>query len=193
MSVGYATPALAVGLLLSYALLAVMPRTAPFRILICATALVVLARFHRARTEHVYHDRPAAELVHAVGDLWPGGRGVLTGARTHAALRELQALIERRPGRPFAILPDYPGYWAGAPLKNPLSIDWANETEAPRPELVARLDADLARLHAAGGFVVVQRFGAHTYDAADSTSVPLERYTIPGRVAEQRAYFAVFE
>jgi hypothetical protein len=149
ISFGYAAPGLAAGVM-AIAILAIplgrssqagRAATAP----VGALALLAVVAFVEVRSEHQYRDLSVSETTMELGHVLPGGSWIHTNPRTHAFLLDLATITSGLQGRRYAILPDVPGWWAFAPQRNPLVLDWAFEVELGpgEPSLVARALADL--------------------------------------------------
>jgi hypothetical protein len=113
-----------------------------------------------ARTRNVYRERPANQLVYRLDGVFPGARFLRTDANTYALILDLRRAIRLAGARPFAVIPDFAGYWACAPERNPLGIDWPNSFELGSPMLFSRITRDLERLRG-HGTVILQKVGAH--------------------------------
>jgi hypothetical protein len=153
VSLGYRTPAYASGILATLILLLDYPAVAVsgssrrerrWMPLAALTALTAVG-FVAARTQVIYREQEAARLERPLGDVFPGGDGIWTNPRTHAFLADLSAAVDlaRARGRPYAIVPDFPGYWAAARQANPLPIDWPQSIELRDPVSAGRVTRSL--------------------------------------------------
>jgi hypothetical protein len=195
ISVGYNTPALAAGPLAAHFLeRALRPGRAGgvssrrSRLLsltgvgvACAFALVWIT----ARLHHIYRERPASELTCRLDDVLPGGRLLRTNRNTYQLLADLRRAVAGTGGRPHAIVVDFPGYWAKAPERNPLSVDWPQPVELNQRSLMMRVIGDLEALRGRGR-VIVQK--VYVFDVANRF-VPLDNhrpYNIVATYVRQR-------
>ncbi len=167
ISFGYKTPALASGglalVLLAFSHVARAPtvearlpqRTFPMAMAVLTFLLVVaaLASYYVARHKFVYLDRPAEQLTRRLDGVFPGAKMIRTSEDTAAFLEDLQEAIGRARPKPFAIVPDFAGYWVKAPQLNPLSVDWPQAEVLPSPALFNRVVEDLERQR--GSVVVI--------------------------------------
>lgn len=137
ISLGYNTPALAAGALLTVlwrllqlAPFPLVPPPAP-RLLAPVAALLAVSGLALGRMQFPYLDRPARELTHEAGPVLRGAAGLHTNPATHATLADLAALTARltREQRPHAILTDFSAHWIRSPQRNPLPCEWPQETE----------------------------------------------------------------
>ncbi len=212
ISVGYNTPALGTGVLvvavLVYNRLALLRLASSLdgaklchglRVLAVSVLLIgAVANSHSARRSYVYLDRPADQLTQSLAGVFPGMHGVMTGGDTHAVLVDLQRAIDLADGRPYAIVPDFAGYWVKAAATNPLPIDWPVADNLVRPELVDRV---LDRLDAGRGkaVVIVQKFKANALARGVQPLPASSQYLIANHVREnfdklaESEYFAVYE
>lgn len=164
ISIGLNTPALAAGLLAlvplaTFASPAPSSRGARAWTLAArvAATLLVLGAWTHARREVIYRDRPARELASPLDGVLPGGAGIVTNASTAAVLADLDRAVAATHGQPYAIVCDFPAWWAKAPARNPLPVDWAQAVELPSPALEARVTAALASLRGRGVVLVQKR------------------------------------
>lgn len=160
VSLGYNTPALCAGPLLvvlwrlGRELTAPAPAPSPAvsplapihptraQWLLVPLAVAAVAALAIGRHRFPYLDHPAAHLTHDVGAVLPGGAGLRTNTHLHAVLADLQALRGRLAAdrRPHAILTDFSAAWIRSPARNPLPVEWAQETElAFHPALFRRV------------------------------------------------------
>ncbi len=144
MSIGYNTPALASAIAAAFLLALYSANAAstfalrlPAAILIVALTVLCLCNFDRARLKYVYLERPATELTWPLDGILPGGKGVLVDRTTYLVLQDLQAATVLA-GKPYAIQPDFAGWWVGADQRNPLPVDWAQWIELGSPRLQDR-------------------------------------------------------
>lgn len=159
VSLGYGSPALSAGAL-SVALIAAVTMPAAAAAgegslraagrLMPALACVVAVIWGVSRHLNIYHERPAHELEYRLDRVLPGGRFLRTNRLTHAMIVDLERAIERAEGRPFALVPSFPGYWVKAPYRNPLSIDYANTYELSTAPLYDRVVGELEALRPRG-------------------------------------------
>lgn len=152
LSLGYKTPALASGLLITFLFSFVYERIAwnglywrPLAAL--AAALIVMPAFHYTRTHSIYREQPASQLTYSLDGVLPGARLIRTNPNTYAFLTDLNVAIEKAAtnGLPYAILPEIAAYWVKAEQSNPLPIDWAKTTELSTKPLVERVIQSLER------------------------------------------------
>jgi hypothetical protein len=141
MSIGYNTPALASAIAAAF-LLALHGAEAgktlvlkvPATTLIFALTVLCLCNFDKARLKYVYLERPASELVWPLDGVLPGGKGLLVDRTTYLVLQDLNAATALA-GKPYAIQPDFAGWWVRADQRNPLPVDWAQWIELGSPRL----------------------------------------------------------
>lgn len=108
-----------------------------------AIALVSLLFFCIGRLQNPYRERPAGELNEPLAGVLPGGSLIHTNPRTYALLADLKRLADETSGRRLAVLPPIPGFWCQTVYRNPVPLDWSIESEARRPEILARLTESL--------------------------------------------------
>jgi hypothetical protein len=145
ISVGYATPALGAAALAPLIVFfhRSRPATTARRAVAVALGAAALVALPFARLGHIYRELPAPRLTRALDGVFPGAAGIRTNPNTGWFLDDLRAAVDRDPERPFAIIPDVPGYWARARQRNPLPIDWPQSTELATPDLTGRVIASL--------------------------------------------------
>lgn len=152
LSFGYNTPALGAGtlavVLLGCLLVALGDLPArkvrgPAGLALGAVVLLVVAAFAFGRATHVYREPGMDGLTRPLDGVLPGGAGLRASEGTHAFLADLRVAIDQAGPGPYAILPDAPGWWAKAPQRNPLPIDWPLDLELNKPELVRQVTGSL--------------------------------------------------
>ena len=175
VSLGYATPAYASGMLAALILLLDYPASPRARagrwIPLAGLTAVTAVAFVAARTQVVYREQAAARLDRPLGDVFAGGAGIRTNPQTHAFLADLSQAVAfaRARARPYAIVPDLPGHWATSRQPNPLPIDWPQSIELHAPALAARVMRSLDEQRGVG-LVLVQKVRA---DLLATAMVPL--------------------
>lgn len=148
LSIGYNTPALAVGLAVTMALQVWLPGPESPRNFRSAAAVLIglvgvwsLWAFDQARMRFVYLGRPASELTWPLDGVLPGGAGIRTDRNTYLVLRDLRAITGG--GGRYAILPDFAGWWPAANDTNALPVDWSQWIELGSPQLRDRAIAEM--------------------------------------------------
>jgi len=155
ISLGYNSPALMAGPLFVLILLAdriVGRLSSPLihcpAFLFAVTAATVIG-FGIGRCTHIYRDRPAVDLTERLGDVLEGGRLIKTNQNTFRYLADLQGVINSvdSSGLHHILLPGSAGVWVKSKQRNPLPIDWVQETELKNNDLVndVRNDIDISR------------------------------------------------
>ena len=149
LSIGYNTPALAVGLAATLALQVWFPGPESPRNYRTAAAVLIglvgawsLWAFDQARMRFVYLEAPASELTRRLDGVLPGGAGIRTHRNTYLVLRDLRTITSASGGR-YAILPDFAGWWPAAEQTNPLPVDWSQWIELGSPQLRDRAIAEM--------------------------------------------------
>jgi len=202
ISFGYNTPALAAGMPVA-AILALTGCSMSHRFK--SAALAALALFSAfqvwtVRNEHVYLDRPAAELTWDLAGIFPGAAGIRTNAATAAVLSDLRDIVasERVAGKTIAILPDFAGYWAASTQRNPLPIDWPLGDILIRDDLIERV-VDGIRQRRGSLAVLVEKFHANSLAQGVRPLPAGDRYRVVKDVRQfltktgETAYFEIFE
>jgi len=200
ISIGYNTPALALGPLVLFLIACGMsscqlfeenkPRKSSIRqyfsqphvrtyinILTVLLLIATLIAFGIARENYIYRDMSAPYLTHDLGEVLPGAKLIKTNPNTYSFLKDLQVAknIAKEEGKVYCIIPDVAANWVKSSQTNPLSIDWPQNTELGRQELVDRIIEDL-EAHRGGLIVIVQKYQASSL-ASGFTPLP-DSYTI---------------
>lgn len=180
ISLGYNTPALATGglvvLLLAFLTTDSKGQAPDLRfIAICLLLIPTLFIFKHVRENQIYEEQPAQTLTYRLDGIYPGGINITTNKRTYTFLLDLQKAIKIVGNREFAILPDTPGYWAAAPQKNPLPIDWPNTGELHTKPL---MDRTIAVLKEKRGKIVIIMQKINTVELARKDE-PVDLYSSP--------------
>lgn len=147
ISVGFNTPVLGSGavalVLFSYGYQASLElkTTKALHVSLVIMLTLVFCGFLDARFNAVYLDQPAWRLKHKLSNVLPGGVGIYTNPNTYAFMADLNLAkeIAQVQGKPYAIMPDFPGWWVKNQQPNPLPLDWFWITEVERFELSQRL------------------------------------------------------
>lgn len=204
LSIGYNTPALAMGPLVLFLVgCAISSCPAPVgsresgrlnwsvlvrpltrlsvrnHINILAVLLLIgtLITFSIARLTYIYREMPASHLTYDLGEVLLGGKLIKTNHNTYLFLKDLEVArdIAKDKEKGYAIIPDVAANWIKSSQPNPLSIDWPQSTELGRQELEDRIIGDLER-HRGGLIVIVQKYQASSLNSGFS---PLsDRYHI---------------
>jgi hypothetical protein len=168
LSIGYNSPMLGSGILLLmlYSYIQRYPNQdkPAFSIsTLSAIAVLFFISFLLTRSDNIYGEREAAQLSYPLDGLLPGGQGVYTNVNQYNMFSDLKTAINftREKGTTFAILPDFPGFWAVAPTQNPLPIDWIHPTELNHRLLQKRV-VDELELKRANNICIVQKFETAT-------------------------------
>jgi hypothetical protein len=153
-------------------------------------------RFDATRKQHIYADRPASELTCDLEGVLPGGRGLRTNPRTCEYLREVQELAEHRAKPRFAIIPDYPGYWAAAPDRNPLPMDWLWEEDLATPRIVKRVIDTIETQRGTLSILVAHRMAGSLASHGDAPILHnpvVEHVRSSWNAVRRGAYFSLYE
>lgn len=191
MSIGYNSPALATAIPAAFLLLlyaagpgSVVQSKSPAAAVIALLTLLCLYDFNEARLKYVYLERPANELTWPLDGILPGGKGVRVDRNTYLVLQDLQTATALA-GKPYAIQPDFAGWWVRADKRNPLPIDWAQWIELGSPPLRERairaMDAQRGQLT-----VIVAKYETATLARKLAPSPSSFRYPL---AAYARAHF----
>jgi hypothetical protein len=169
LSIGYNSPILASGQLVTVLLAYVYPVIQQklekrrngryiYAVSLLALSAIVLVSFGMARVYHIYRDQAAPNLTKRLDAILPGGKGIRTNENTYNVLVDLREAIKvsQDLGDTYTIIPDFAGWWVKSPQANPLSIDWPQGTELNRGELVHRVINEL-ELKRNTNIVIVQK------------------------------------
>lgn len=124
-------------------------------------AVASLTALWQARHSSVYHESPANQLTASLDGVFRGSRHLKTNPNTAAFLVDLNKAVALAKSKslPYAIIPDFPGYWARSPQPNLLPIDWVKNTEISDPRLLQRVIQTLDG-HRGQLIVIVQKVEA---------------------------------
>jgi hypothetical protein len=148
ISIGYPTPALAIGVTWLLAALAFRPPTHRwvFGIAMLLAASITVRTVLRERESRVYRDLPPDHDTAVLTGVLPGADGIRTGAWNYALMRDLRDAVETARPHPYAIVPELPQWWVAARETNPLLLDWHYYVELPTVALRERAERRLAAL-----------------------------------------------
>jgi hypothetical protein len=150
ISIGYNSPVLASGLLVSllitytFTLSLTTQKVVRFS-LILISVILITSTFVKARHSTIYREQSASNLTYSLDNILPGGSGIRTNPNTYKFLADLQKAVRlaENDGLSYAIIPDNAGYWVKSQQPNPLPIDWAQGIELNNDLLVDRVTASL--------------------------------------------------
>lgn len=170
LSIGYNTPVLASGQLLTVLLVFVYSKIADnlrlYRNIyifgLFSMCFVISVLFGLFRANYIYREQEASNLVKRLDEVLPGGRYIRTNENTYKFLVDLQNAISiaQDLGMTYSIVPDCAGWWVKSPQTNPISIDWAQGTELGKPELNERVIRELESIRH-NNIVIVQKVEAN--------------------------------
>ena len=86
---------------------------------------------------------------------------IKTNINTFNVINNLNKITNKYKDKNFAILPDFPGFWAAYEKINPLSIDWVNYVELPAGKPRYKIKNEIKYLVESGGIIILQKFNAH--------------------------------
>ena len=147
-SVAHPIPVLGSGMVLIFFLMALnrdffVNKNRVFQhILIVLTVLTVFS-YHVGRRNFIYCEQPAKNLKYSIDHLFPGTRKIRTNENLYRVLVDLNHAIKLSNRKPFAIIPDFPGYWVKASYKNPIFNDWPLTTVTRDPKAIQRMQHEL--------------------------------------------------
>ena len=204
ISLGYNTPAVAAGaafLIIAVPLLTAdcdgFLRKALVQIALCALVLVGVVWFVQARMTKIYREPAAKRLTRDLGGIMPGGRLLRTDPNTAAFIADLNRAVADFGGEHYALIPDFPGWWAVARASNPLPLDWFYPVEMPTTDIrnraVAALDAGRGRFR-----LIVQKVRADSLASgfaplSDEYSPVVQHARSTWRPVGETEFFVVYE
>jgi hypothetical protein len=165
LSIGYNTPALVSGPMLTVLLASACPvirkkikTSRLYTAALVAVTIAILLAFGVARTQTIYRESNAAHLTWKLDGILPGGKGIRTNSNTYRFLADLSQATRRAKenGVTYAVLPDCAGWWVQASSPNPLSIDWVHKWELNSPPLHEKVIADL-EAHRGSNWVIIPK------------------------------------
>jgi hypothetical protein len=150
LSVGYSSPALLSGQLLS-GLIAFTYTVRPMateRLLkpaLMSASVLILLCFVIGRTQHIYREQAASHLTYRLDQVLRGGKFIKTNQNTYVFLVDLNNAIAivKKMNKAYTIIPDVAGYWVKSSDINPLPIDWTWGSELRNQKLMVRVTDDL--------------------------------------------------
>ncbi|MBZ0212449.1 MAG: hypothetical protein K8H99_01505 [Nitrospirae bacterium] len=132
-------------------------RSSHIRVLCMGVLSVIgLGAYVALRKKVVYQDLSEPYLVMHLDGILPGGNGIRTNKETAAFLSELRDLARESTmqGRTYAVVPDCAGWWVASDQPNLLPIDWPQDTELHRQELLARVILSMDELRSSNDVLV---------------------------------------
>jgi len=154
LSIGYFFPGLTTGTL--YLLLAgLYPAETTLGWLVAGVTLLLTTA---ARWRFIYRQPARSQLTSPLGEVLPGGRGILTDETTHACLADLRRIATDAvtAGQAYAVIPDMAAEWIRSPQPNPLTCDWPQDTELGSERLQRQVQQEISSQN--GLLVAVQKY-----------------------------------
>lgn len=189
------SPAVCGGILL--ASLAVMGLAIVNSAAVRALVLAILAGAAMLGLDHgrrlmAAREIPAGSPAYPLDELYPGARGIYAGANTHAFAADLQAAVALAGQwpRPYAIIPDCPGYWAASGQANPLPFDGLREIEYYNPALADGVIEAMAALRSNVTILVQTADASRLGSTNDIPMLSRRRSRASGAIRGGRAGFS---
>lgn len=206
LSLGYNNPVMGSGMIIVFFLGLLLKQihnagTIMRRAILLLGTIMAISAFYHAKTTYIYRDSPAANLTEPLGEVFPGGRLIMTNPRTYAFLEDLNVAIAKVSDqkKKYSIIPAVAGYWAKSAQENPLPIDWAQTTELNTPALLSRV-TDSIENQRTQQLVIVQKFVAeHLPQAQVSIDSQIKYYAVVHYVrnnlqkVDETEYFEIFQ
>ena len=111
------------------------------------TVFISLA-FIYGRFVNFFDSATAVRDPHAVGDIYPGAKGIYVGELFYKIMKDLDSIVkkEEKNGHKVVILPNYTNYWTSYKQKNLLPVIWTQRMDIAHPSLVQRINKRLEGL-----------------------------------------------
>lgn len=138
ISVGYNTPALFVGGIISLLFFYVLDSDENEFYRILYTALIVcLPTFYIVRTDNIYRDSSTKNLTHKLDNIVEGATGIYTNKNTFLVLQELDSL--KKTIHNLVVIPDFTACNILHSHQSKILTEWPNKTEIPNDKILKKI------------------------------------------------------
>jgi hypothetical protein len=138
ISVGYNTPALFNGSILTFLILKYYDGKLPnIKWITASLTLVICIVFYISRTTNIYRDAAAKELAYPLDGIVQGASGIYTNKHTYAVLKELDSLKTALPE--LTVVPDFTACAIPDAPYSKIRTEWPNKTEIPNDRILAKV------------------------------------------------------
>ncbi len=130
ISIGLPAPTLGLGLMFCY-LLSQNLFILKWNHFLPLLTVLIFSHWVFGRLSSIHGEQDYTKLTFSIEESLFGGKGLKTSKENSQALFELRSFYNKYKDQTRSIVPDYPGFWAGADQLNPLISDWASPLELP--------------------------------------------------------------
>ncbi|MFN8295905.1 MAG: hypothetical protein U0T69_06890 [Chitinophagales bacterium] len=141
ISVGYNTPALFIGGIISFFFLHNTKENKTNNRIIYLFTFITIISFYFVRTHIVYRDSPAKNLTYKLDGIVEGATGIYTNKNTFAVLKELDSLKNPIPN--LVIIPDFTACNILHSHESKILTEWPNKTEIPNDKILTKVTSKI--------------------------------------------------
>lgn len=141
ISVGYNTPALFIGGIISFFFLHnTIENKINNRIIYLFTFITIIS-FYFVRTHNVYRDSAAKNLTYKLDGITEGATGIYTNENTFAVLKELDSL--KNSTQHLIVIPDFTACNILHSHESKILTEWPNKTEIPNDKILTKVTSKI--------------------------------------------------
>lgn len=137
ISVGYNSPALFIGGIISLFLLNIFNQKKSTDKILFTFVLISCISFYFVRTQNIYRDLPAKNLTYKLDGIVNGACGIKTNLTTYKVLVELNLLKKKYPN--ILVLPDFTACNILHSHQSKILTEWPNKTEIPNEKILQKV------------------------------------------------------
>ncbi|MBK6274180.1 MAG: hypothetical protein IPF58_05455 [Saprospirales bacterium] len=137
ISVGYNSPALFIGGIISLFLLNIFNQKKSTDKILFTFVLISCISFYFVRTQNIYRDLPAKNLTYKLDGIVDGACGIKTNLTTYKVLVELNLLKKKYPN--ILVLPDFTACNILHSHQSKILTEWPNKTEIPNEKILQKV------------------------------------------------------
>lgn len=143
ISVGYNTPALFTGGMISFLLFDSFASTtvALSKKTVYSILAISILAFYHSRTHNIYRDLPATQLTYKLDHIVEGASGIHTNKNTYDVLQELDSLRHSTPN--LMVIPDFTACNILHSHQSKILTEWPNKTEVPNDKILQKITSDI--------------------------------------------------
>ncbi len=141
ISVGYNSPALFIGGIISLFLLNIFNQKKSTDKILFTFVLISCISFYFVRTQNIYRDLPAKNLTYKLDGIVNGACGIKTNLTTYKVLVELNLLKKKYPN--IIVIPDFTACNILHSHHSKLLTEWPNKTEIPNEKILQKVTSKI--------------------------------------------------
>jgi hypothetical protein len=197
ISVGYNTPALFIGgvlsMLLFYSIISTQTNYLNRSIIVVLALLIIT--FYYTRTHTIYRELTVKNLTYKLDNLVEGAYGIYTNKNTYLVLQELDSLKKSIPN--LLVIPDFTACNILHSHQSKILTEWPNKTEIPNDRILEKITSkiknDSTLVFAIPKYQTALLKDSFVIQPNSGMEYPIINFVISNyQVAEEKKYFLYF-